>query len=121
MEKRVFVLEDDKDLRELITYLLENEHYLVKTYPTATSFLNSLDLEHPDLILIDVRLPDGDGMEICALLKKDQLTAHIPIIMMSAHRNFINAATQCQAEAFIPKLFDIDNLIQKINQFAYTA
>lgn len=117
MKKCVFVLEDDDDLRELITYLLEEEQYEVKTYPTAKTFLNSLDLEHPDLILMDVRLPDGNGLDICAKLKKDQLTAHIPIIMMSAHLDFLDAKDQCSAEAFIPKPFDLDNLIQKVNKY----
>ena len=118
MKKCVFVLEDDDDLRELITYLLEDENYKVKTYPTASSFKESILYEHPNLILMDVRLPDGDGMEICASLKADPKTAHIPIIMMSAHLDFLNAKDLCEAEAFIPKPFDIDNLIQKVKQYA---
>ncbi|MFD0941065.1 response regulator transcription factor [Pedobacter boryungensis] len=117
MKKCVFVLEDDQSLRELFTLLLEEEEFEVKAYPTARTFKESLDKETPDIIVMDVKLPDGDGMQICAEVKADPQTSNIPIIMMSAHRDF-NHIHDCPAEAFIAKPFDINYFIDKVQQLA---
>jgi len=118
MKKCVFVLEDDNDLRELFAIILEEERYQVKTYPNAQSFKQSLQHEHPDLVIMDVRLPDGNGLEICEELKNDEKTAHIPIIMVSAHHDFNVEKEKCEAEAFVAKPFNIDQLMKKVNQYA---
>jgi DNA-binding response OmpR family regulator len=118
MKKCVFVLEDDNDLRELFTILLEEERYHVKSYPNAHTFKQSLNHEHPDLVIMDVKLPDGNGMEICHELKAAQTTAHIPIIMVSAHHDFNLDKEKCEAEAFVAKPFDINDLMKKVNQYA---
>lgn len=117
MKKCVFVLEDDESLRELFTILLEGEDFEVKTYPNATSFKQSLELEKPDIIIMDVMLPDGDGIEICAEIKSMYATSHIPVIMMSAHRDFSYDRGNCEAEEFIEKPFDIDYLIEKVQRY----
>ncbi|RZK54968.1 MAG: response regulator [Pedobacter sp.] len=118
MKKSVFVLEDDESLRELLIILLEGEAYEVKTYGTVNSFKQHLRLEQPDLILMDVMLPDGDGIQVCTEVKQNTATQHIPIIMMSAHRDFSLVKHLCPAEAFINKPFDIDYLIKNVNAYA---
>jgi two-component system phosphate regulon response regulator PhoB len=118
MRKMVFVIEDDKDISELITILLEEEQYEVKTHPNATSFWESLKEEKPDVILLDVKLPDGNGLDICSQVKAKAETSQIPIIMMSAHLNLSGSMKNCHADAFIAKPFDIDNLIEKVQRYA---
>ncbi|TCC88065.1 response regulator [Pedobacter frigiditerrae] len=118
MKKCVLVLEDDESLRELLTILLEEEQYEVKTYGTVNSFKQHLEQEQPDLIMMDVMLPDGDGVQVCNQVKENAATQHIPIIMMSAHRDFSLVKHLCPAEAFINKPFDIDYLIEKVNKYA---
>jgi CheY-like chemotaxis protein len=118
MKKCVFVLEDDDDIRELFTILLEEEKYQVKSYPNAKSFLASLEHEQPDLLIMDVMLPDGNGLEICKQLKSREQTAHIPIIMVSAHHDFAEGHEKCVAEAYVAKPFDINELMKKVNQYA---
>ncbi|WP_316771493.1 response regulator [Pedobacter frigiditerrae] len=118
MKKCVFVLEDDESLRELLTILLEQEEYEVKTYGTVVSFKQHLEQEQPDLIIMDVMLPDGDGMQVCNEVKANAATQDIPIIMMSAHRDFSLVKHLCPAEAFINKPFDIDYLIKNVNRYA---
>jgi len=115
MKKCVFVLEDDDSLRELFTILLEEEQFEVKTYPTATSFKEGLKHEKPDIIIMDVMLPDGDGLEVCKEVKNTINTSHIPVIMMSAHQDFALVKNNCSAEEFITKPFDIDYFVKKVN------
>lgn len=118
MKKCVFVLEDDESLRELLIILLEEEHYVVETYGTVNNFMEGLALRKPDLMLMDVMLPDGDGIQVCNEVKSDAANQNIPVIMMSAHRDFSLIANLCPAEAFINKPFDIDHLVKTVNMYA---
>ena len=117
MKKQVFVLEDDEGLRELFSLLLEAEFFEVSTFPTIQSFWRGLDDAQPDLIIMDVMLPDGNGMEVSMEVRNQEKTSHIPIIMMSAHRDFNRDRGSSPAEEFIAKPFDIDHLIERVNHY----
>ncbi|TCD00250.1 response regulator [Pedobacter frigidisoli] len=118
MKKCVFVLEDNQDFRELFTLMLELEDYQVKSYPTAADFYESIQNEHLDVLLLDVMLPDGNGLDICQQLKADPKTSNIPIIMMSAHKELANLKVGCKAEDYIEKPFDIHQFLAKIERLA---
>jgi len=121
MRKTIFVLEDDESLRELFTLLLEGEGYLVRSFETVESFTKSLHELLPHLFILDVRLPDGDGMRVCAEVRSISATKNIPVIMMSAHRNFQRENGMCTANAFIAKPFDITALMATISQVVATT
>lgn len=109
--KKIFLVEDEPNLREMIAFLLTDQGYEVEAFPTATSFNNFIEKEEPDMVLLDIRLPDGNGAEICKKMHKSK--RHIPVILMSAHANpemFGNVG----ARDFIPKPFDIEDLFLKI-------
>ncbi|MDQ8051943.1 MAG: response regulator [Pedobacter sp.] len=116
MKKRISVLEDDQDLRDMFTILLEGEGYQVETFATVASFNQGLEQNLPDLFILDVRLPDGNGMEVCKLVKSAKETSNIPVIVMSAHRNFDRQISTCTAEAYVAKPFEITSLIGQIRQ-----
>lgn len=116
MKKCVFVLEDNEDLRELFTYLLEEESYEVHAYPTVAAFRKSLKCSLPHLLVLDVMLPDGNGLDICSELKADPITENIPIIIMSAHADISDMKEKCKPEEFIAKPFDIQNFIDKVEK-----
>ena len=118
-KKSVFVLEDDDDLRELFTYILETESYAVKAFPNATSFKENILIEHPNIVIMDVMLPDGNGIEICAAMKKDAKTAHIPVIIMSANWAILKMKEGCQAEDYILKPFDVDHLLKRVKEIIH--
>jgi len=113
MRKKVVVLEDDKDIREIITYVLEACDIQVVGYETLSGFLSSAKPYDADLILLDLMLPDGSGREACYHLQQDELTANIPIIMMSAYIEGIRA-NGCKPVDFISKPFDIDDFVHRI-------
>ncbi len=75
---RILVVEDEKDIAELIQYNLEREGYTVKVLHTAEEALNVLKTDLPDLILLDVMLPGMDGLEACRIIKKESRKQKIP-------------------------------------------
>lgn len=71
------MLEDDEDIRTIIEAMLEEEEYDIKSYGEAKRLLQDIPKTNADLFLLDVRLPDGNGIEICNWLKANTLTNHI--------------------------------------------
>lgn len=118
-KKSIYIVEDNDDIRELIAYLLTVENYDVRGYPTVKSFKDEMGVGRPDLIILDVMLTDGNGIEVCDELKKNIATQNIPILMMSAHARFGELAKRCDADAFIEKPFDIDDLVTKVGSYMH--
>jgi two-component system alkaline phosphatase synthesis response regulator PhoP len=81
---RVLVIDDEKDLVELVRYNLEKEGFLVISASDGESGLSTALAESPDIILIDLMLPGIDGLEVCRSLRSDNRTARIPLIMLTA-------------------------------------
>lgn len=118
MKKLIFVLEDDNELRELYSYLLESDGYKVSTYPDAASFDLAIHTQNPGLVIMDVRLPDGNGIDICNSLKSDARTSAIPIIIMSAHKDLISLKKNSLADDLLEKPFDIHLFLEKVRRLA---
>ena len=112
MNRHITILEDDIDIRELCSYILSEEGYQVQSYGDIASF--TANAKKSDLFLLDIRLPDGNGLELCDQLKKDQRFSKIPIIMMSAHQRGTSAMLGSRADDFIEKPFDIHYLLQRV-------
>lgn len=119
MKKCVYILEDNDDIRELISYLLTEENYDVKGYPTVESFKQKMLSAHPDMIILDVMLTDGNGIDVCDELKANKRTNDIPILMMSAHSYVQEIKQKCDAEDFISKPFDIDDLVSRVDRYLH--
>lgn len=83
-KKQVLLIDDEKHLTDMLSMLLETKGYGVDVANTAAEAFQKVKSDH-DLILLDLVLPDLDGMEICRRFKDEKATAHIPIIMLSAH------------------------------------
>jgi DNA-binding response OmpR family regulator len=84
MNKLIAVVDDEPDIVELVTHHLEKEKFTVKKFYDGTSLLSYLKTKIPDLIILDLMLPEIDGLEICRILKRDERTSHIPIIILTA-------------------------------------
>lgn len=109
--KEIFIVEDNDHIRELLEFILLDQEYAVQSFPNAKSFQNQITVKRPDLILMDVMLPDGNGLEMCNNLGGNKDTSSIPVILMSAHAH-INK-DNCAVD-FIPKPFDVEDLIGRI-------
>ncbi len=114
MGKRICVLEDNDDIREIISMILEDELYEVCTYASVKEFSNRKNVLQPDVFLLDVMLPDGNGLDVCNKLKSDSLTKNIPVMIMSANYREKEVQNRCKAQDFIPKPFDVQDFINRV-------
>lgn len=114
--KRIHVVEDDQDIRQIIEFILEEEGYKVKLFPNASSFHASINDNIPDLFLLDVMLPDGNGLDLCKEIRKTNKIKDVPIIVMSAHERLDNVYKLHCANDFISKPFDLNDILLRIQQ-----
>jgi DNA-binding response OmpR family regulator len=118
MGKRILALDDDPDILDVYTMILEGEGYEVKTILSPDSLTNAIVTFNPDILLLDIQLGSGtNGLELCKVLKASPLTAHIPIIMVSSHESIYSAKSDYGANDIILKPFDIATLIEKVDDF----
>jgi DNA-binding response OmpR family regulator len=83
-KKNILVIDDEADIRDLLTYNLEQEGYAVRSLSNGEDALKWCETESVDLILLDLMLPGMTGLEICRRLKRNPKLEPIPIIMISA-------------------------------------
>jgi DNA-binding response OmpR family regulator len=118
MEKCIYVVEDNANIREIIAFLLAEEQYEVKAYPNVKSFWSEMKIQTPDLIVLDVMLPDGNGIDICRKLKSNIKTHDIPVMIMSANNNLRKVKGKCAAEDYINKPFDLNDFMERVEHYA---
>ena len=117
--KRVLVIEDDRFNRLLYRDLLEGEGWAVIVAPNATDGLRAAQESPPDVILMDIQLPDMSGLDLTRTLKADANTAHVPVLIVSAHalEKHRAAARAAGADTFIKKPFEFAMLVQTVHRF----
>lgn len=124
MAKKILLIEDDRDIRDTVTYVLEGDGYEVIASDNSR-ILKSLSDINPDLILLDNWLTDwasdASGQQISKQLKSDSKTSHIPIIILSAVNNVKEIAEAGLADAYIKKPFDVDELLAMVKKYIEKA
>jgi two-component system phosphate regulon response regulator PhoB len=114
--KRVLIIEDEKDLAELLAFNLEKEGYAATCVNDGKLGLERAGADLPDLILLDLMLPGLLGTEVCKALRKDQRTAHIPIIMITAKGDEIDRVVgfEVGADDYIVKPFSMREVALRV-------
>jgi DNA-binding response OmpR family regulator len=113
---KVFILEDDKDLSDIISYNLRKENYLVEAFYRGADLLKALQEEVPDLILLDVMVPDYDGFRIASILKSRADMKEIPVIFITvkdAEEDKLKGFS-LGADDYITKPFSIKELMARV-------
>lgn len=113
--KRILVVDDDKDILNILKLILQTNGFEVIVTPKGEEALPKSLSYSPQLVLLDVFLQGSDGRDICNILKRNPLTKNIPVVIFSAHSNREDVLKVCNADDFISKPFDINELIGKIN------
>ncbi|SEA75313.1 response regulator transcription factor [Pedobacter hartonius] len=116
MKKYIHVVEDNEDIRYIVEFFLLDFDYEVQSSANVKDFLANMKNPLPDLYLVDVMLPDGNGLEICSYIKNNDLSKHIPVIIMSAHSNEDEIRKESAADDFISKPFDLNHLVARIEK-----
>ena len=112
----VMIVEDDRDIGEMIAYNLQKEGYTTRIAETGKAVFNRIPEEKPDLILLDLMLPGEDGLEICRRLKQGEGTRDIPLIMVTAKSEDMDVVTGLEmgADDYITKPFSPRILVARI-------
>ena len=115
--KNILVVEDDSDIRELISFNLKNEGHQVFEAKDGEAGIDKAREKLPDLILLDLMLPGIQGLDVCRIIKSDQETKKIPIIMVTAlgQEEDIVKGLETGADDYITKPFSIKVLIARVN------
>jgi DNA-binding response OmpR family regulator len=116
LAKRVLVIEDERDILEMYEYLFEDAGYEVRTSLTGEHIFKQIKEFQPDLILLDIRLGDLNGSEICREIKTTQQMSHIRIILVSGETNIRGMMCSSGADHFMSKPFDINILLTRVEQ-----
>lgn len=112
---RIAIVEDEEDIREILEYTLTREGFAVTSASDGATGLDMIRRERPDLVLLDLMLPDVHGLEICRQLKADDETDTIAIIMVSAkgEESDIVLGLGLGADDYIPKPFGAAELVAR--------
>ena len=114
--RKIAVIEDDADLLALVKYNLEKEGFAVAGARTGRGVIDLCRRERPDLILLDIMLPDSDGLDICKAIRQNSELAHIPIIFLTARASETDriVGLELGANDYIVKPFFVRELIARI-------
>ena len=112
----ILVIEDEDDLREVVTYNLEREGFEVLATGSGIQGLHKARVRAPSLVLLDLMLPDIDGLEICRRLRADDLTARMPVIMVTAkgEESDVVLGLGLGADDYVAKPFSPRELVARV-------
>ncbi len=112
----IYIVEDDSSIREIEAIALKNSNYMVCDFERAKDFYRKMDEIVPDLVILDVMLPDESGYEIVRKLRKNPTTKHLPVIMVTAKTTEMDLIKGLDdgADDYIKKPFSIMELISRV-------
>lgn len=120
MEKKtILIVEDEESLLKLESILLTSKGFDVKGAPNGQAALDAIAENPPDLVLLDIMLPEIDGFEVCRRIKSNPATRHLPVIMLTAKKSREDMARgeKVGADWYITKPFKSAMVIETIQRF----
>lgn len=119
MAKKILIVDDEEDVVELVQVLLITEGYEVITGKNGLEALEIIKIENPDLIILDIMMPEMDGVEVCKRLRKLDKMENIPIVMFSAKLSAVDKkeSFDAGADGFITKPFNTKGFIASIKTY----
>jgi DNA-binding response OmpR family regulator len=116
---KILAVDDEPELTELIAYHLGRLGHRVVTAANGWEALDQIARDRPDIILLDLMLPDLDGFGVCEILRRDPVTATIPIIIISAWASIDSRHLGLELGAldYITKPFSPHELVERVNHF----
>jgi DNA-binding response OmpR family regulator len=112
INKKILIVDDNEEISEIVGIVLSEAGYDVHSHPTGQDLISKVLSVNPDLILMDIMLGEYDGRELCGVLKDNEATAEIPILLVSGAYDL--HPKQNRANGFVSKPFDIDYLLFRV-------
>ena len=112
----IYILEDDSSIRKLISYTLKSQNFDVIDFDLPSKFFAQMQKQKPSLILLDIMLPEEDGISILKKLRSDSQTSHIPVIMITAKDSEYDVVEGLDsgADDYVTKPFGMMSLVSRI-------
>ncbi len=112
----IYLVEDDDNIRELVIYTLQSTGFEAVGFERPSMFYKAIEDEKPDLVLLDIMLPEEDGLSILSKLRSDVKTAEIPVIMLTAKGSEIDKVKgfELGADDYIAKPFGMMELVARV-------
>jgi len=116
LSRLIAVVDDEPDIRELVALHLKKAGFSVRAFPDAGQFQKSLVSSLPDLVVLDLMLPDADGIDICKDLKRDSRTASVPVVMLTARGDELDRVLGLEigADDYVTKPFSPKELVARV-------
>ena len=117
MSSVIYSVEDDKDIAKIINKTLSKQGYEVFSFYDGTSFIKAFDENKPDMVLLDMMLPDLSGAHLLQYIRKDSANDHIPVVIISANSLVTDKVDGLDmgADDYIAKPFDLLELMSRVN------
>ena len=112
----IYIVEDDLNIQEIESFALKNSGYEINSFTCSKSFFETLQVKKPDLVLLDIMLPDEDGLSILKKLRNQKETSKIPVILVTAKTTEIDKVRGLDigADDYITKPFGVMELISRV-------
>jgi DNA-binding response OmpR family regulator len=116
MNELIALVDDEPDILELMALHLKKAGFRTEGFPDSKSFLRSLERQLPNLVILDLMLPDADGLEVCRLLKKNERLSAIPVIMVTAKSDETDKilGLELGADDYVTKPFSAKELAARV-------
>jgi len=116
MTRSILVVDDDERLLNVVKLFFEVKGYEVRTANGGEAALAAVEERRPDAVVLDVMMPDVDGLEVCKRLRSDQRFKRLPIIILTAAPEMEKSSIAAGANRFVSKPFDLDDLAKPVRE-----
>lgn len=117
---RVLVIDDDASIRQVIAYALADEGYQVDEASDGQEALDLVGRQHPDIILLDMKMPGIDGWQF-ARLYRERYDHPVPIIMLTAAQDVAQRGGEVNADSYVSKPFELEVLVERVSAISKAA
>ena len=116
MTKKIFIVEDEPDLRDTLQFNFENEGFKVKSFPNGETFLETVKNDKPNLVILDLMLPGISGLDVCRDLRMNEVNENVAVVMLTAKSEEIDRIVgfELGADDYVTKPFSVRELILRV-------
>jgi DNA-binding response OmpR family regulator len=114
MKKKILIYDDEEEILFLCTAILAKQDFEVKTLPKCENVLEDIDLFKPDVILMDLWIPENGGEKWVEIIKTNESTNQIPVLLFSANADIKDICKKVNADGFIEKPFGVKSFLETI-------
>ena len=121
MKQSILIYDDDPEILLVIKIILEQQNYHVQTRNCCDNIIEDISLEKPGLIFMDLSIPQLGGEQAIKLIRNNESTRQLPIILFSALDDIEEVSSRSNANDYLRKPFSIDELIEVVKKYILTA